>query len=242
MMRIALKNIFILSMIIALSGIPFHQTWILEDNSLLVNKTLSVSTISQSQILANLNQDQFMECIHLVNGQLTILNNPCKRDSKVLWQSPSTWQITQAEISDLNWNGVPEVVILVWRTFAPWPIDQYLLHPGRIDGNHTKDGKSCHIVLIEYQPKGYFSESWAGSALFRPIKEFSILDFDNDSHSELITLENNYKDIGQIAETLSIWKWNGFGFQLVARNSGHYENLQTGYDKNGIPVISVSGW
>jgi hypothetical protein len=229
-------------MVIALSGVPFHQAWTLEGNSLQVNTTFSVSIISQSQILADLNQDQFIECIHLGNGQLAILNNPCKKDSKVLWKSPSAWQITQAEISDLNRNGIPEVVLLAWRTFAPWPIDQYLLHPGRIDGHHTKEGKSCHIILIEYQPKGYFGESWAGSALFRPIKKFSILDLDNDGLSELITLENNYKNISQIADTLSAWKWNGFGFQLVARNSGHYKNLQAGYDVNGIPIILTSGW
>jgi hypothetical protein len=241
-MRISFRSFLVLSIIIALSGIPFRQTWTLEGNSFHLNTTFSVFPISQPQLLGDLNQDQLMECIRLDNGQLAILSNPCKEDSEVLWKSPSTWLITQAEISDLNWNGIPEVVLLVWRTFTPWPIDQYLLHPGRIDEHHTKEGKSCHIILIEYQPMGYFGESWAGSALYRPVSKFSIADLDNDSQSEFITLENNYKNVHQFADTLSIWEWNGFGFQLVARNSGHYENMQTGYDINGIPAIFISGW
>jgi hypothetical protein len=241
-MKIMLKNLFILNVFIALSGLPFREGWILEGNSFHSTMTLSVPVISQPQTRSDLDQDQQTECIQLEDGQLAILDKPCEKDSHILWVSPSTWQVTQAEISDLNWNGIPEVALLVWRTFTPWPVDAFLQHPGRIDDHHTKEGKSCHIILVEFQPKGNFSESWAGSALSRPISEFVISDPDNDNRSELITLESRYENFSKVADTLSIWEWSGFGFQLIARSSGHYGNLQTGFDINGMPVILVKEW
>lgn len=83
---------------------------------------------------------------------------------KIRWQSPQAWQVQQALVADLNQDGGPEAVLLVWRPFQPWPVDAWLPHGGRIDSFHDSSGRSCHIILIGWY-KDAFHERWAGSAL-----------------------------------------------------------------------------
>jgi hypothetical protein len=135
--------------------------------------------------------------------------------SQIRWESPQTWQVEQARVTDLNRDGIPEATLLVWRPFRPWPVDAWLPHGGRIDNFHDSNGMSCHIILIGWK-QGSFRELWAGSAMADPIKIFTVADLMGNGQQYLVTLEGQYDDLpSSPARRLKVWEWNGFGFTNV---------------------------
>jgi hypothetical protein len=144
-------------------------------------------------------------------------------DGKVLWQSPDEWRVSEAEIADLNHDGIYEVVLLVWRAFQPWPVDEILPYGGRIESHQNHEGQSCQLILIGWQRDDY-REIWAGSALANPISNVMVADLDGDGLMELAALENDY-DAKQKGGQLTIWRWIGFGFSLLDRSESRWERL-----------------
>ncbi len=112
---------------------------------------------------------------------------------RIRWQSPPEWQVGQALVADLNRDGRPEAVLLVWRPFRPWPVDAWLPYGGRISDFHDSNGTSCHLILIGWY-RGAFRERWAGSALAAPVKSFAVADLSGDGEQLLVTLEAQYDD------------------------------------------------
>jgi hypothetical protein len=139
------------------------------------------------------------------------------REGRVIWISPESWDVADAEIADLNRDGAPEVVLLVWRPFTPWPVDAFQPHGGRISSFHDGANRSCHIILWGWAGDRY-RELWAGSALSEPILAFAAADWNGDGYAELAAVETDYSDPTR-GNALSLWEWNGFGFSLVQRLS-----------------------
>ncbi|MCL4561372.1 MAG: hypothetical protein M1281_12240 [Chloroflexi bacterium] len=183
----------------------------------LAGSTESIPYVTQS----DLDQDSQPEYLLLSNSKLAI-----KRGAATLWQSPDTWEVTQARLADLNRDGLLEAALLVWRPFKPWPIDRYIPHPGRIDSFHDAQGRSCQIVLIGGS-HGSYHEVWAGSALAEPVSDFTAADLNGDRFPELVTLDRRYEDTPSArSRSLSIWEWNGFGFSLLDRTEGRFTSVR----------------
>jgi hypothetical protein len=159
---------------------------------------------------ADLDGDGVSETLDLTQQRAVI-----KTGSQMRWQSPGTWQVKQALIADLNHDEFPEAVLLVWRPFRPWPVDQWLPHSGRIDSFHDSRNMSCHMILIGWKQDA-FREIWAGSALADPVNRFAAVDLMGSGQQYLITLEGQYDDPPAApAKRLKVWEWNGFGFTIV---------------------------
>ncbi|MGA2502799.1 MAG: hypothetical protein ABSG01_01760 [Anaerolineales bacterium] len=145
----------------------------------------------------------------------------------------------QAAITDLNHDGKPEVALLLWRPFQPWPVDQWLPYGGRIADFQDVKGQSCHMILIGWGSNGYH-ELWAGSAMADPIDSFAAADLDGDDSQELVALEGRYSDPRSApALTLKVWDWNGFGFTVVSSVNGIFNKLTLVQAKNGQVLILV---
>jgi len=161
------------------------------------------------------------ETLVLKNGQARIMTGTHLR-----WQSPTDWDIRQASLGDLNHDGLIEAVLLVWRPFRPWGVDRWLPHGGRIDQFQNAQGESCQIILIGWR-KNMFRERWAGSALAEPVKAFAMADLNQDGLEELVTLDSIYSAAPSApANALKVWEWNGFGFSIVSRVEGLFNDLQ----------------
>ncbi len=210
--RRALLPLFTLSAlaIIQLTPVPVRSWW-LSNSRLLPADLPAGSLVLHLPALAALDSTPGLETLELMNGRLSIISN-----HEITWQSPETWQVVQAEFTDLNQDGAFEVSILTWRPFQPWPVDEFLPHGGRIDDFHDGTGFSCHLILIGWIGSGY-GELWAGSALADPLLAFSAADLNGDEKQELITLEGHYTYHGSSpARSLKVWDWNGFGFSVVS--------------------------
>jgi hypothetical protein len=230
-----------LGMLVQTSPIPL-RVWDLEPAGLtpavLPTWTVPVEPVTQ----VDFNRDGLAEHLVLANDRLRIAS----ADGTV-WQSPSDWTVLQAEIGDLNQDGNPEAVLLVWRPFRPWPVDQWLPHGGRIADFHDNEGNSCHIILIGWRDSQY-REMWAGSALAEPVRSFAVADLDGDDLQELVTLEGSYADsrlstlvFGNSipGRELKVWEWNGFGFSVVSVIAGTFVKLALVQAENG-PVLILS--
>jgi hypothetical protein len=174
------------------------------------------------------------ETLSLVNGQALI-----QTGKQIRWESPQAWQVRQVQIADLNHDSQPEAVLLVWRTFQPWPIDAWLPHGGRIDQFHNSDGMSCHLILIGWLKRS-FGERWAGSALAQPVTTFAAADLTGSGKQFLVTLEAEYDDPPSVpARNLKVWEWNGFGFTVVSQEPGAFNQLVIARAGNGQLLILV---
>jgi hypothetical protein len=182
----------------------------------------------KAPIEADLNHEGSAEKLALVQGRLTIFSG-----GQSVWQSPAGWTVVQAEFTELNKDGTPEVTLLVWRPFRPWPVDQWLPHGGRIARFQDGEGNSCQIILVGWRGNEY-GELWAGSALSQPVKSFAAADLNADNIQELVTLEGSYVAsrlssgfFGGLApaHALKVWEWNGFGFSVVSVMEGIFYKL-----------------
>jgi hypothetical protein len=185
---------------------------------------------------ADLDGDGQAERLELTEGTAAIL-----RGGDVLWNSPANWRVIQASISDFNHDGQSEVALLLWREYAPWPVDAYMLHPGRISDFHDGDNQSCHMILIGWRRQA-FGEIWAGSALADPIIAFIGADIEGDGRMELIALEGSYGDTREIAQVITVWDWNGFGFTLRWRGpEGSLRAVSAARAQDGSLLLFLQG-
>ena len=158
---------------------------------------------------------------------------------RVRWQSPQAWQVRQALVADLNHDGQPEAVLLVWRPFRPWPVDAWLPSAGRINSFQDAEGLSCQIILIGWYQNA-FRERWAGSALAEPVTQLAAADLNGDGRQQLITLESEYNaPAWEPARRLKVWDWNGFGFSLVFTLEGPFDRMQALRAPDGHTLLLV---
>jgi len=183
------------------------------------NRISSSSELLTPALSGDLDGDNQPECLLAEAEALHITN--C--DGQILWQSPDEWRVSEAQIADLNHDGINEAVLLVWRAFQPWPVDEFLPFGGRIESHQNHEGQSCQLILIGWQRDDY-REIWAGSALANPISNVMAADLDGDGLVELAALENDY-DAKQKGGQLTIWRWIGFGFSLLDRSESRWERL-----------------
>ena len=233
LMKIALWMIALLGM---LQIAPIRlSAWQFDGDGLVQKKIADVGpgeSLWANSTSADLDDDGRFECAELSSGKATI--SDC--GEQVLWQSSDNWQVKQVFVSDLNRDGKPEVAMLVWRPFMPWPVDSFLPHGGRIKDFHDRQGLSCHLILIGWNGKRYV-EKWAGSALVRPVEQLYAVDLDGDGAQELVGLEGQY-DASYPGGTLTVWRWRGFGFVLMDETESWFRSIRVLNDATSYWVIA----
>jgi hypothetical protein len=200
----------------SLSPVPV-QIWAWKDGQFQPGTFLSDVQPVPPALTGDLEGDGAQERLALASGILAVI-----KGDRVEWRSPADWQVDQAAITDLDRDRKPEVALLVWRKFAPWPIDRYIPVPGRIAAFHDAQNRSCHLILLGWR-NGAMREIWAGSALAEPVRWFQAVAGDQAGNEILITLDSRYTSApADPARTLSAWGWNGFGFSLLSRQTGSF--------------------
>jgi hypothetical protein len=130
--------------------------------------------------------------------------------------TPADWLVTAATLADVTGDGESEWVLLVWRPWRDWPIQEWVSAPSPITDFHDAAGDSCHLILLDPQDG---REIWAGSALPAPLLALAVGDVDGDGLNEVVTLEGGYS-AGRDgpASYVDVWQWDEFGFSLEWRS------------------------
>jgi hypothetical protein len=210
------------------------RAWQLGDSTLKAVPMPSGAHLVVAPMSADFDGDGAPDTLTLANGHAVI-----RSGGQIRWQSPQAWQVQQVQVADLNRDGLPEAVLLVWRPFKPWPVDTWLPSGGRIKNFHDSAGMSCHLILIGWT-KNSFRERWAGSALAEPVKTFAVADLTGNGKQYLVTLESEYNDPPSTpARRLKVWEWNGFGFTVVSKKDGPFSQLAIAQADNGQMLILV---
>lgn len=208
------------------------QAWSLTGDGLQPLVFRSAETPAQVESV-DMNRDGQPEEIDLEAGRAVL-----RQGSELLWSSPESWQVQSVRLGDLNRDGLPELVLLVWRPWQPWPVDRVLPFGGRIDGFKNAAGMSCHLILIGWRGHS-FGERWAGSALAEPLTAIEVADLDGDGRVELAALEGSYTGSpGKPAASLTVWAWNGFGFSLIDRMPGSFQDLRLISNGQGVGLAT----
>lgn len=130
---------------------------------------------------------------------------------------PPDWQVTAATLADVTGDGVAEWVLIVWRPWRDWPIQQWSTVPSPIAEFHDLQGDSCHLILLDPEDG---REIWAGSALPVPLLSMIVDDVDGDGANEVLAVEGSYAGGRHGTGThMDVWHWNGFGFTLAWRST-----------------------
>jgi len=208
------------------SCLPGHY-WLFNSGKLIPLEKGEISNsvdLITPALSGDLDGDTLPECLVFEGQKLQITNF----SGTILWQSPDDWQVSEALIADLNHDGKKEAVLLVWRAFQPWPVDQFMPFGGRIQSHQNAESQSCQLILIGWRNDDY-REIWAGSALANPISNIQAADLDGDGLLELAVLENNYNSKGDGGQ-LTVWRWIGFGFYLLDRSESRWKRLAIMWD------------
>lgn len=230
-MRNRILLLLIITALALVSPAPIHA-WQWDDLRL---KRVSVSSALRAvtaETSTDFDDDDVPEILTLAEGRATI-----QTEGQTRWQSTEAWRVEQAQIADLNHDGLPEAVLLVWRQFKPWPVDMWLPNGGRISSFHNANGDSCHIILIGWK-QGAFREVWAGSAMAAPIYSFVVADLAGNGKQYLVALEGKYDDpLSAPARRLKVWEWNGFGFTVVNELEGSFSLITPAQTETGRVLI-----
>lgn len=75
---------------------------------------------------------------------------------------------------------------------------------------------------------------WLGSRLSRPFDDFILTDINEDGISELVSIE----ELEDNNRVLAVYKWEGFGFNLISQSADSYKELKFDGNGNNIDLIA----
>jgi poly-gamma-glutamate synthesis protein (capsule biosynthesis protein) len=145
------------------------------------------------------------------------------QDGEPVWRSPPEWKVLDVVLGDPNDDGRAEVLVALNK---PGPGGTLTSHP----------------FILGYRG-GSYRVLWGGSAVSDPLLEVELGDLDGDAVDELVVLE---MPKGGTANTVSVWRWHGWGFSQLWRSpEGSYRDviLLPGEDgeSSRISVVRLNG-
>lgn len=161
---------------------------------------------------SDLTGDGKPETVSLTDGTIHIT-----QAGKIVWTSPSEWQVLDLALGDPNDDGRAELLVSLRKA--------------------DPDGlQRSHPFIVGYRG-GMYKLLWGGSALSTPITEVELGDVDGDGSDELVVLEEQ----AGASRSVSVLDWHGWGFLLHFRSKpGYFQNLalqeDTGAPKKNIVV------
>jgi poly-gamma-glutamate synthesis protein (capsule biosynthesis protein) len=144
------------------------------------------------------------------------------QDGEPVWHSPPEWTVLDLALGDPNDDGRGEVLLALNK---PGPQGALTSHP----------------FILGYRG-GSYRLLWGGSAVSDPLLEVELGNLDGDKVQELVVLEIPR---GGVAQTVSVWRWHGWGFSQLWRGpEGSYQDMILLPGEEGAParISVVKSW
>ena len=133
-----------------------------------------------------------------------------------VWQSPEAWRVVDVALGDPNDDGRFELLLAIWQTDA--------------------EGHTRSQPYIVGHRGGEYQLLWGGRPVNTPILAVELGDVDGDAAQELVVLE----DQGE-AQTVAVWRWQGWSFSLVWRSeNGRYQDLTVQSGTESQPPLIIT--
>lgn len=131
---------------------------------------------------------------------------------------PEDWDVRRALLGDLTGEARPLCTLLLWRPWRDVATSRWSWVESSVARYRDAAGESAHIALLEPSASNGYREVWVASALPQPATDMLVADLTGDGGLELVLLETSYQQGREGAgEQVSVWRWNGFSFTLLAR-------------------------
>ncbi len=122
----------------------------------------------------------------------------------VLLETPDGWLVFDAYAADLDADGLPEVVLLVWRRGSYGDA-----RPFWVEGGAGDEEPSQHVFVYRWDG-GVLRPVWMSSALG---VEVAAADLSDDGRLRLTAPDGSW----------TLWEWDSWGFSLVGEGAGSPE-------------------
>jgi len=150
------------------------------------------------------------------HGLVEVRDGPAA-DAPLVWHNEAAdWRVIRMDAGDPNGDGRIELVLLLWKPDAAGVL-------------------RSHPFLMGWRG-GHYRIIWGGSATAIPIQDLALGDLDGDGRQELAILEGG-RAPGDPAQTVSVWDWHGWGFELEWRSAP----LNTGGVPSRLALLDLTG-
>ncbi|MFL5806632.1 MAG: CapA family protein [Roseiflexaceae bacterium] len=150
------------------------------------------------------------------HGLVEVRDGPAA-DAPLVWHNEAAdWRVTRIDAGDPDGDGRIELVLLLWKPDAAGVL-------------------RSHPFLMGWRG-GHYRIIWGGSATATPIQDLALGDLNGDGRQDLAILEGGHAP-GAPAQTVSVWDWHGWGFELEWRSAP----LNMGGVPLGLALQDVTG-
>jgi hypothetical protein len=150
--------------------------------------------------------------IVLEDGTLSVVHQ-----GREVWSSDPSWDVRQLLVADVNDDGKPEAVFVLWK---PFRLEPAIFYETFGFPSLWEEGSLRNHLFVYGWRNAAWQHLWCSSPVADPILEVAASDVDGDGANELVVLEGSYDAPDAPARQVSTWQWNGWGFTLQWRSPG----------------------
>lgn len=147
------------------------------------------------------NENNLWDSYNLKDAQVSIFKN-----EKLIFKSPPELNVKQVIFGDFNNDGNEDFGLSLWKrgnygNAKPFWVEE------------NDDSYKMHLFLYTWD-QNKIRPLWHSSNLPKINMSTKLIDYDKNGKNELLVFE---KDYDQNNYSVSIWSWNGWGFELTKR-------------------------
>lgn len=128
---------------------------------------------------------------------------------KIVFQTPPVWQVKHVLTTDFDSDKREELALVVWKKGSFGSDKPFWI-------SESDKLYSDHLFLYQYKDTKLVP-LWHSSRLEKPICQISIDDIDNNSETDLVVWEGEYKENSFSCKDTkkTFWRWNNWGFTKI---------------------------
>jgi len=131
------------------------------------------------------------------------------KGDEIIFQSDEEWYVQEIIVGDFDNDGQNDFGLSLWKegnygNSKPFWVEE------------NDDSYGMHLFLYTWK-RDEIAPLWHSSNLPKVNVRVRLFDIDNDERNELVVLERNYEKSAIAPDYFAVWRWWGWGFELLYR-------------------------